>query len=75
VTISLKDRFKRVEDVLIGVWRFRNHNKVKSWCATYQVRGNYYDTYPCKTLESALDKTFKNYKGMRRYYAKIKSKS
>ena len=57
---SLQDRFERVSDILIGVWRFRRRGKPEGWCTTYCVNGNYYDTYPSKTIEKALDKVYKN---------------
>ena len=66
--LTLEDKFKRVEDVLIGAWRFRTANNNSGWCCTYNINGKYYDTHPHKDLGAALDKVYitaKRIKGKR----------
>ena len=57
--LTLEQRFKRVEKNLIGVWRFRRFGKKEGWCATYCIKGNYYDTFPSQSLEQTLDKVYR----------------
>ncbi len=57
--LTLEERFKRVENNLIGVWRFRERGKKRLWCATFFFQGDYYDTYGRQTLAVALNAVHK----------------
>lgn len=57
---NLESKFERVENHLVGIWRFRERKEKKKWAATYFVSGNYYDIYPVATIEKALDLVHSN---------------
>jgi hypothetical protein len=46
---------KDIEPYLIGVWRFREAGRPRSWCATYYYRGDYYDVPGQPTVDAALE--------------------
>lgn len=52
---NLGKNFQKVEQYLIGLWRFNRRNEEKLWCATFVYDGEYYDvegfTCPNKTLD------------------------
>jgi hypothetical protein len=54
----LKQRFERVEQNLIGLWRFRERGKRRMWCATFEVGGYYYDITGKATIDKALDAVY-----------------
>lgn len=53
--LGLAQRFARVEDHLIGLWRFRERGRPPLWCATFEWGGYYYDITGKKTVAKALD--------------------
>lgn len=53
---SLEDKFARVKDVIIGLWRFRVKGEEPLWCCTYTMNGLYYDTRGATTVGQALDR-------------------
>ncbi len=59
---DFEKKWKRVESIIVGLWRFRNSTKIKQeWSVTWTYRGNYYDTYPKDTPEKALDALYRNW--------------
>lgn len=67
--LTLQEKFVRMEDCFIGVWRFHHVNKVKpQFCCTFRFNGNYYDTYGKPTVEAALDAAWKNFKEIKRRF-------
>lgn len=64
--MTMAERFERVSKYLVGLWRFRERREQSKWAATYFVNGKYYDIYPAKTVEKALDLVYSNIKRMRK---------
>jgi len=60
--LTLDDRFARIGDYLVGLWRFRVRGQKPKWCCTYVFDGFYYDTLGDETKEAALDKVHANLK-------------
>jgi hypothetical protein len=56
-----------VEPHIIGLWRFREAERPRLWCATYVYRGQYYDVPGKQTLEQALA-------GVRRGLSRLRSR-
>lgn len=52
---GLMTRIERVDDHLIGLWRFRKPREPVFWCATFHFDGMYYDVSGANTPHSALD--------------------
>jgi hypothetical protein len=52
---TLDERFKRIEDYLIGVWRFRVRNQPALWAGTFVFEGHYYDVSGKKSPGAVLD--------------------
>lgn len=59
MSLSLEDRFKRVRDHLIGLWRFHERGKPRLWCATFVFDGYYYDIEGRRTLTAALNAVYR----------------
>lgn len=64
--MNLEQRFERVSENLIGVWKFRERKEKKKWAATYCFDSRYYDIYPVATIEKALDIVYGNLVKMRK---------
>lgn len=62
--MTLEEKWKRVEENIIGIWRFRQKGKPILWAATYCFDGFYYDIYPVKNQRIALDIVFSNVQKM-----------
>ena len=63
----LEKILERVSPVLIGLWRFRYHKHSQGmWCCTWRYRGLYYDTYPRKKPEDALNAVWRNWQEVKR---------
>ena len=61
--MTLSTRLLRVQPVLIGLWRFHHAGwKHPQWCCTWRHRGSYYDTFPRKTPDAALDAVWRNWR-------------
>jgi len=59
--VLLGELLVKADPVIVGLWRFRRFGeKHPQWCCTWRYRGNYYDTYPRKTPEAALQAMLKN---------------
>jgi hypothetical protein len=56
---TLEERFKRVEDCLIGVWRFRVRDQEPLWAATFSFEGQYYDVSGKKNPGETLDAVYR----------------
>jgi hypothetical protein len=54
VKSELEVLFNQLQPWLIGMWRFREKGKRRTWACTYEINGYYYDTRPKTTLEAAL---------------------
>lgn len=72
--MTLSDRFDRVEDVFIGLWRYRVKGEQVRWCATFCLDGLYYDTWPKDTKEQVLDEVWRVKRQNRQRRSKKKSK-
>jgi hypothetical protein len=60
--VLLGELLAKADPVIVGLWRFRRFGeKHPQWCCTWRYRGNYYDTYPRKTPEAALQAMLKNW--------------
>jgi len=64
--LTLEDRFDRVEEHLVGLWRFRVRGQKPKWCCTYVFDGCYYDTTGDETKDKALDNAHRNLTALRR---------
>lgn len=64
----MKNKFKLVEEDIVGLWKFRQAGKKPVWCTTYIYNGKYYDTYGKNTPESALDQMYKDLQKLRKKY-------
>ena len=69
--LELKDLMDKVQNELVGLWKFRVPGKKQTWCTTFYVNGNYYDTYGKLTPEAALEACHKEIIKLRK---KTKSK-
>ena len=63
--LTLEDRLNRVATHLVGLWRFRKAGEPVRWCCTYIYDGCYYDTWPKKTPNEALDTVHRTLQQMR----------
>ena len=73
--MTFEEKFDRVEPILIGLWRFRTPSKKIEWAATWAYRAVFYDTYPQKTKDEALDIVWREWqkiKGKKRKPIKAK---
>ena len=61
----MKDKFKRVEADIIGLWKFRVQGKKPVWC-TYSHNGKYYDTQGKATAEAALETLYKDLNALKK---------
>jgi len=68
VKLTLEDRFKRVEENLIGLWRFRINGKKTRWCATFVFQGDYYDVYGGQTPAVALNEVYRELCSLRKRF-------
>jgi hypothetical protein len=57
---TLEERFKRVEDCLIGLWRFRVRDQEPLWAATFSFEGQYYDVSGKKSPGETLDAVYRD---------------
>lgn len=64
--ITLQQKMKRVENHMIGLWRFRVWDKTPLWCCTFSYRGRYNDTEGKETVEEALDAVYESLQKIRR---------
>jgi len=64
--LTLEQRFERVEECLVGLWKFRVRGEKPRWCCTYTVDGCYYDTHGKPTKAAALDNVWRNLQQIRR---------
>jgi hypothetical protein len=58
-TKTLTQLMRLVQEELVGLWKFRVPGKKQTWCTTFYVNGNYYDTYGKLTPEAALESCHK----------------
>jgi len=58
--LTLEQRFERIEEHLVGLWRFRIRGQKPKWCCTYVFDGYYYDTLGDAEKEDALDNCYRN---------------
>jgi hypothetical protein len=63
--MTLTELLADVEEHLIGLWRFRERGKPKTWAATYCYRGHYYDVQGTPTPEDTLRQVRKNLRRLR----------
>ena len=70
MAISLEDRFMRVEDHLIGLWRFHERGKKPLWCATFVFQGYYYDIQGKRTPAAALKTVYRELSALKKKYDK-----
>jgi hypothetical protein len=68
--LSLEDRLARVDDALIGLWRFRERGRPARWCATYVKDGFYYDVSGKANPAQAVDAVLR---GLRKKHHRGKS--
>lgn len=54
-TESLSDKIAKMEDHLLGIWRFREAKKNFFWCITFVHDGYYYDLQGTKDMAATLD--------------------
>lgn len=74
--IELGELLTKATPVIIGLWRFRRlGEKTPQWCCTWRYRGNYYDTYPRKTPEAALQAMLKNWQQVKTRKRSAKNRS
>ncbi|ANQ48189.1 hypothetical protein MY04_0807 [Flammeovirga sp. MY04] len=52
---SLEEKLERVDDHIIGIWKFKRRGMSPKWCATYCWEGEYYDIEGKPTVEEVLD--------------------
>jgi hypothetical protein len=64
--LTLEDKFDKVKDHLIGVWRFREANRKIRWCATYEFNGYYYDVDGFENVADTLSSVHRNLQGLKR---------
>jgi hypothetical protein len=58
-TESLAEKIAKMEDSLLGIWRFREAKKSFFWCITFVHDGFYYDLQGTKDMAATLDLAFK----------------
>lgn len=52
---DFRRKLARVDEHLIGLWRFRRPDAPAHWCATFHHNGFYYDVSGKESIHSALD--------------------
>lgn len=65
-SMNLEKKWDRVQEWIIGIWRFRQKGKPIRWAATYCFDGCYYDIWPVKTQNMALDIVFRTIQKMKK---------
>lgn len=65
---DFESKFRRVQDHLVGLWKFRQRGKRPTWCTTYVFKGNYYDTLGKNTPEAALDAMYKDLEKLKKKF-------
>ncbi|SNR80672.1 hypothetical protein SAMN04488009_0169 [Maribacter sedimenticola] len=68
VKLSLEDKFKKVENNLIGLWRFKRINENTKWCATFEFKGFYYDVEGYSTPHKTLNAVYKRLEELDKNY-------
>ncbi len=57
--MEIKEKIDKVDEYLVGLWRFREPNKKPIWCATFVFNGFYYDVLGNKDILVTLDQVYK----------------
>jgi hypothetical protein len=59
VSESLDEKIAKMDEKLLGIWRFREEKKMSFWCITFVHDGFYYDLQSTTSMPDTLDMAFK----------------
>lgn len=63
--MTFEKKFNRVKKILVGLWRFRDPDKGLLWAGTWTHRAVFYDTWPQKTPEDALEIVYNDWHALK----------
>lgn len=70
--MTTKEKIERIDEYIVGLWKFRQSNKKPLWFATYIFNGYYYDVHGKKDLDETLDIVYKRINALKRGKSKKK---
>ena len=57
--MTFEEKINRIDEYLVGIWKFRQPNKKPLWCATFVYKGYYYDVPGNNDILVTLDEVHK----------------
>jgi len=56
---TLDEKIAKMDENLLGIWRFREDKKKSFWCVTFVHDGFYYDLQGTTSVPETLDMAYK----------------
>ncbi len=70
ISETLDEKIAKMDQNLLGIWRFREEKKKSFWCITFVHDGYYYDLQGTKDMRETLDLAYKKLTKLRARHKK-----